>query len=245
MTMVPTGLPKDWATMPAFDLELKRYLLLGYLKRVQEHFGQYKLYPYLQDLRERHAELVALRRSKDAMQWALNGALVGFDPETGTPVHERLEDEVPLKVIDEMLDLAIPKMERAMDQGVQLYQELAQQIQFAPIGVQPLDLRTGWLMMRTMEEVRVYAYTIPWVQGTPNWDGQQAVRTNYVSTFPIGLSYTYEQIRSELLQGHHHLPLAATFALECPIPLPCMETFIPLAKQRVYELFTAGSSASA
>lgn len=245
MTMAPTGLSKDWATMPAFDLELKRYLLLGYLKRVHEHFGQYKLYPYLQDLRERHAELVALRRSKDAMQWALNGALVGFDPETGAPVHERLEDEVPLRVIDEVLDLAIPKMERAMGQGVQLYQELAQQIQFAPIGVQPLDLRTGWLMMRTMEEVRVYAYTIPWVQGTPTWDGQQAVRTNYVSTFPIGLSYSYEQIRSELLQVHHHLPLAATFALECPIPLPCMETFIPLAKQRVYELFTAGSSASA
>ena len=242
--MGPTGLSKDWATMPAFDLELKRYLLLGYLKRVQEHFGQCKLYPYLQDLRERHAELVALRRSKDDMQWALQGALIGFDPETGAPIHERLKDEVPLKVIDDILDLAIPKLERSLTRGVQLHQQHAQQIQFVPIGVQPLDLRTGWLMMRTLEEVRVYAYTIPWVQATTSWDGQLAVRTNYVSTFPLGLSCSYEHIRSELLRGHHHLPLAATFALECPVPLPCMETFIPLAKQRVYEVFTAGSSAS-
>jgi hypothetical protein len=155
-----------------------------------------------------------------------------------------LKDEVPLKVIDDILDLAIPKLERSLTRGVQLHQQLAQQIQFVPIGLQPLDLRTGWLMMRTLEEVRVYAYTIPWVQATTSWDGQLAVRTNYVSTFPLGLSCSYEHIRSELLRGHHHLPLAATFALECPVPLPCMETFIPLAKQRVYEVFTAGSSAS-
>ena len=37
-------------------------------------------------------------------------------------MHERLEDEAPLRVIDDVLDLAIPKMERAMGRGVQLYQ---------------------------------------------------------------------------------------------------------------------------
>lgn len=231
--------------MPAFDLELKRYLLLGYLQRVKEHFAQYKLYPYLADLRERHAELVALRRSKEEMHWALQGALTGFDPETGVPLHERLQEDAPLRVIDDVLDLAIPRMERAMTQGVQLYQELSQQIQFAPIGVQPLDLRTGWLMLRTQEVVRVYAYTIPWVQGSTTWDGQQAVRTNYVSTHALGLSCSYEHIRSELLRDHRHLPLAATFALECNVSLPCMETFIPLARHRIYDLFMAGPSASA
>lgn len=245
MNMGQIGLSKDWATMPAFDLELKRYQLLAYLQRVQDHFGQHKLHPFLPDLRAHHANLVALRRIKDEMRWALQGALVGFDPDTGDPIHERLEDEVPLRVIDDVLELAIPRMERAVAKGDRLWQELSKRIQFEPIGLQPLDLRTGWLMLGTQGTVRVYAYSIPWIQGSTTWDGQHAVRTNYVSTFTLGLMRSYEHIRSELLRGHRNLPLAATFALECAVPLPCMETFIPLAKQRVYDLFTAVYPASA
>jgi len=239
------GLSKDWATVPAFDLELKRYQLLGYLKRVKEQFGQHKLYPYLEELREHRAELLELRRRKEGMQWAMQGELIGFDPRTGAALHERRTDVTPLQVIDEVLDLAIPKLERTLTAGELLRQELSHQVDVVPIGVQPLDLRTGWLMLRTGHEVRVYGYDIPWIQGSVDQEGQRSVRTNYVSTFPIGLSWTYEHVRHELLRVNRQLPLAATFALECAVQLPTMETYLPLARQRIHDLFMAGTSAPA
>ena len=48
--MEPIGLPRDWVCRPALDLELKQYLLLAYLQRVNARFAELKLYPYLDEL---------------------------------------------------------------------------------------------------------------------------------------------------------------------------------------------------
>src|SRR5690606_37876652 len=87
-----TGLPRDWVVRPAIDLELKQYMLLGYLQRVGGRFAERKLYPHLEDLGAHIAELLRLRRGKDELARAIPRGLLGFDPRTGAPVYEGLEE---------------------------------------------------------------------------------------------------------------------------------------------------------
>jgi hypothetical protein len=65
------------------------------------------------------------------------------------------------------------------------------------------------------------------------------LRTHYFSTWTLGLGQTYGHIKAELIRLGP-LPNPATFVFESDISLPRIETFMPLAKQLVYEL-VAGS----
>jgi hypothetical protein len=56
-----------------------------------------------------------------------------------------------------------------------------------------------------------------------------------MATFPIGLAHTYAQIKAGLVRTFRAQPNPATFAFETDIVLPHIETFMPLAKQLVYE----------
>ncbi len=51
----------------------------------------------------------------------------------------------------------------------------------------------------------------------------------------VGLQYTFEHIKSELVRTYRELPNPAVFALETDLALPHIETFMPLAKQFVQE----------
>jgi hypothetical protein len=228
-------LTKNWAISPAFDRELKHYQLLGYLQRVHAGFEQQKLYPYLPELRAHYQELLELRLRKVAMERSVHGALTGFDPLTGEAVHEQAPLPAPFDVIEEVLDKAIPKLEHALNTGDRLKQELMGTVHVLPIGLQPLDLHYGWMLLRHGRDTRVYAYTIPWVLPAEQSDTSGVVRTQYVSTYSMGVGHSYSFIRQDLLRTFALWPLAATFAMECEKDLPRLETLLPLARQRLYE----------
>lgn len=228
-----TGLPKDWLVRPALDPELKRYLLLAYLQRVNTHFAERKLYPYLDDLRSHVEELLQLRRSKEELARNITGPLIGFDPRTGTAIHEPVEDEL-LALVDEILDFSIPGLNNAFAQGEELRQEIAEKILLFPIGVQPLKPTEGWLLLRTGNDARVYSYAMPLLHAGNN-DHYRSVRTRYVTTYSVGITCTYEHIKADLRSTHSEKPNAATFVFEIDMPIPHIETFMPLAKQLVYD----------
>lgn len=228
-----TGLPKDWLVRPALDPELKRYLLLAYLQRVNTNFAERKLYPYLDDLRSHVEELLRLRRSKEELARNITGPLIGFDPRTGTAIHEQVEDEL-LALVDEILDFSIPGLNNAFAQGEELRQEIAEKILLWPIGVQPLKPNEGWLLLRTGNAARVYSYAMPLLHMGAA-DRYRSVRTRYVTTYSVGITCTYEHIKAELRSQHSERPNAATFVFEIDMQIPHIETFMPLAKQLVYD----------
>ena len=66
--------------------------------------------------------------------------------------------------------------------------------------------------------------------------GHRAMRTRYVADYTIGITCTYEHVKADLVRGHAHLPNPAVFAFSSEVSLPAIETFVPLAKQWVYEV---------
>jgi hypothetical protein len=233
--MATSGLSKDWVVMPAFDPELKRYILLAYLQRVGARFAERKLYPHLEELHAHVTQLIQLRRSKEDLARSIPGRLTGFDRRTGEPIYQRQEEDEMMAVIDEVLDFAIPGLRQALADGRELKEEISQQIRFTPIGVQPLRATEGWLLLRTGREARVYGYSMPLFRESADELQYRSVHTRYVTSYVLGISCTYEHIKAELRERHRDLPNPATYVFEADLTLPHIETFMPLAKQLVYE----------
>ncbi|HRF78604.1 MAG TPA: hypothetical protein PL070_00820 [Flavobacteriales bacterium] len=229
-----TGLPKGWAYSPTFDLELKQYVLLGYLQRVKARFGEQKLYPYLTDVRREVDELVDLQRTKEDLIRSLRGDAIGFDPANGRVIRALPEAPEPLQVVDEVIDFAIPQLQRLLDVGSELRREIAQHIHFSPVGLEPLHMTEGWLFLRLGREARVYAYTMPLLVERDEHRRHQNIFTRYVTTYTVGLVNTFEHIKAELIRTHPHLPNPSTYAVETELALPRIETLMPLAKHLVH-----------
>ncbi len=240
--MGENGLPKDWVVVPALDAELKRYTLLAYLQRVNARFSERKLYPYLEDVRIHMEELIRLRRSKKELASYIPGQLLGFDPRSGDPIYERTDDDELLSLIDDVIDFSIPGLRKVLLHGEEMRAELADRINFAPVGIQPIHASEGWLLLRTGKDARVYSYAMSILREATEAHQYRSVHTRYMTTFSVGITCTYEHIKAELRTLHKDQPNPATFVFETEIPLPHIETFMPLAKQLVYEFVSTNKS---
>lgn len=225
----------DWAFRPAFDLELKQYTLLAYLQRVERRFAERKLFPHIADLECHIEELERVRERKNRLARELGTDLLGFDQQTGAARRQPLvPDEWPA-VIDEVIAWALPGLAEARRRGVELLEDICDRITLFPVGLMPLDAKAGWLMLRCGGEARVYAYDVQPLRLPRDEHMERRVRTRYVTTYSVSLASTYQWIKTDLLRSRPELPNPAVFVFESDLSLPTVETFMPLAKQLVYE----------
>ncbi|MBL7953145.1 MAG: hypothetical protein JNM62_15660 [Flavobacteriales bacterium] len=233
-TTSTTGLPQDWAYSPSIDLELKQYTLLGYLQRVERRFGERKLYPHLEQIRTHVTDLLHLQRRKEDLALSFGGPLVGFDPSTGNTIRARPQEPTVLNVIDEIIRFAVPGLQRMHELGIDLRSEMLRHLRSFHIGVQPLHVTEGWLLLRSGHEARVYAYSIPIVQDKSTASCHRNVLTRYHGTYSLSLSTTFDHVKADLVRLYPAMPNPATFAVETDMELPCIETYMPLAKRLVH-----------
>jgi hypothetical protein len=140
-----------------------------------------------------------------------------------------------LRVIDEVIAFAIPELQGILGDGRALRDELASRIQFGPVGVMPLHVHEGYLLLRQGSEARIYGFS-HWIQrGTDRSLQYHSIRTRYLGSRSMGPFNTYGSLRLELLRTNTDLPVPAMFAFEAEVTLPPIETYLPLAKQLVYE----------
>ena len=97
------------------------------------------------------------------------------------------------------------------------------------MGIQPLYATEGWLLLRTGKLARAYSYSIPLVQNTKSNAAHTNIRTNYVTSYTMGIGFDYHHAKADLAQN------PATFAVETELPLPYVETLLPLAKCSVLD----------
>lgn len=224
----------DIVRMPA-DEEAYRYRMLAYLQRVRARYQERKLYPYLDELSDRIAEMERLRDSYDRFVQGLSSPLTGSIAHKAITSRVPSEEAGPIPGFDTLVGSSLSALSDAWEEGCGLRQHFSARLHLEPIGVQPLRKEEGYLLLRRGMNARVYMYAIRRITSAAPHPAHHEIATHYVSDYALGITCTFEHVKLDLMRRVRPLPNPAVFAITTELDLPAMETFVPLAKQLIHE----------
>ena len=226
------SLNPNWLTEGIIDFEYKKYLLLAYLQFVGKQFNENRLYPFMADLVEHYNNVVSIKNKKEMVSSRFPKKLSKLDFEKFKLKYEQLlEDDKFLAEIEEILDFAIPQMQVHLDEGKEIYDFIEDQLEIYPVGVQPLKSHEGYMFLRSgnTTDTEIYEYSITLFENAR--EKYRGIKTEYITKYQVSLSNTFEHIKRDLLKVSNKFANPATFAVECDISIPLVETFLPIAKR--------------
>ena len=229
-------LNEDWLTNGLIDLEYKKYVLLAYMKEIQENFGEKKLYPFLSELVFHYNNLIRLKENKNLLFENFPKKLSKADFENLKLSYQRIvQDNELMKVIEDIIHFAIPKLKDALDVGTDIYEEVARHIVIEPIGIAPLFVNEGYLFIceHQKQEIHIFRYQIA-TFNTPD-DNFRGIYTEFLEKKKRNLVNTLEKIKIELIRTYTSMPNPATFAAFVSLQCPLEETLLPVTKRKLVQ----------
>ena len=224
------SLNQNWITEKTIDFEYKKYVLLAFLKEVNENFEIKKLYPHLSELVDHYRQAVAIKENKQNLFNSFPQKMQKIDAEKFRITYEKMmENDSVMSEIESILEYSIPQFQRQLNEGKKIYDYIEEKIHISPVGLVPLYPESGYMMLNDRKETKVYEYQITiFEQSTERYRG---IQTSYLRAYANSISNTFESIKNELIKENRNLPNPATFAIETEIELPLQETFLPIAKR--------------
>ena len=233
-------LDKHWLTEGLLDVEYKQYILLAWLQKAKREFGKTCLYPALSQLIDQHILLRNLIEGRKGLDENVKGEVVGLDFKKMRKVHRKLQNHPELdNYLSELLELAEPLLRSTIDVGTELYELVEAGLEFAPVGVQPIYQREGYLMVLNEPNKEVLSYR--YIQSQIDTGPQRMLRLDckQVDRRHIGLGDTLEGIKLDLTKRFIELPNPAAFMVRTELAFPLEQTLLPVAKRRLFKELAA------
>ncbi len=225
-------LSKEWVTEGRIDFEYKKYLLLAYLQHVSQNFQENRLYPFLSDLIEHYRNLRVLKESKQQAKEQLPGKVSRIDLENFRLEYERIyADDEYLEEIEKIVDFAIPIITRSLQEGKSIYDFVEENMNIEPVGILPINKDFGYILIQEdkKRDVPVFQYEITIFKNPES--NFRGIRTQFVRSYPKGISTTFENIKLQLIKQEPAMPNPATFLVQSKMSFPLQETILPVAKR--------------
>ena len=227
-----THLQKNWLTEGTLDFEYKKYVLMAYLQHIDSQFTVNKLHPYLPDLQFHFDSCIRIRSTKSAIKTSFPKNVTGIDLKNWTLEYEEMHQDDPyLEEINYILDFAIPRFSRSLEQGAERFSEVGENIKISPVGIVPLRLEEGYLLfLHTFQPlVSIFEYQL----ALYNEMKERYLKTTFVDSVRIGLGKTVSQIKVDLTKKNKSLPNPATYIVESKYDYPLHEALLPVAKKLI------------
>ncbi len=226
-------LSKDWITEGTIDLEYKSYLLLAYLKRVEQKFSNIELYPPLRDLIDQYQSLLSLREGQDEFFEKAQKNPVKVDLEKLKIIYEDLPGgQEWMEEINRILEFSIPRIQSRVETGKAIYEEIENQINLEPVGIIPIDQSQGILFLKTRElgYVDVFQFKIEKMdyQGSPI----KGIYTKFLETLKKGFS-TLENLKTKLIDRYQWGEVPMAYFINTEYWVPRDSTLMPIAKRKI------------
>lgn len=225
-------LKTNWITDGLIDFEYKKYLLLAYLQEVEASFDEARLYPVLTELASHFNHLHVLKRKKKETEDAFPKSMSKIDLKKMRIEYQKmLDSNEQLKEIEQIIEFAIPKLHRAIDNGKELYDFIEQNMQVFPVGLMPIQANEGYVLLRSGDNspTHVYEFQITLIQNAK--DKYRGIKTHFVEQIPKKISNTFQSIKVDLLRNRSEIINPATFAVESRLSFPAQESVLPIAKR--------------
>ena len=229
-------LPKNWITEGLIDFEYKKYQLLAYLQEADREFQAVKLYPMLSDLIDHHRILHELISGKTELSNLFPKALNGIDfQKAQLQFEQKVEDGEVMKEISQITEFALPKITSQIEEGKSIYNFVEEQVEFEPVGIQPIYNREGFILIT--REARPDVHAFRYKSNLLQMAGEKfrSITFWFVGLFQKTLVNTLEKLKMQLIREVKELPNPATWRLHSPHAVPIEETLIPISKRLVLQ----------
>lgn len=225
-------LSRDWITQGLVDFEYKKYILLAYLKTVNESFGKAELYPFLADLVFHYRNLMSIKENQALLRDSFPKELsVEEVRKLELSYRKIVEDDELMAELESIIEFAIPKIKDSLQDGTVIYEYVESQCEISPIGVSPLYAREGYLFVSQPpeRETNVYRYQVSIFEGSQ--EQLRSLNTELIEQVEKKPLHTYERIKLDLLSRFKDLPNPATYLIYSKMRFPFTETLMPVAKR--------------
>lgn len=214
------------------DFEYKKYQLLAYLQETEKQFRAVKLYPSLSDLIEHHRHLDAFHSGKSKLADLFPKAISHLDLKNSKiHYHPQESDHQVLEEITQITAFALPRLEKQIREGREIYSFVENQVELEPVGIQPLYTKEGFVFLTREESSEVMAYR--YRSGLLQLAGERfrSISMWFLGLFKKTLFKTLETLKLELIKEVKELPNPAAWRLHSTHAIPLDETLIPLSKR--------------
>jgi hypothetical protein len=225
-------LSDNWITEKHIDFEYKKYILLAYFQEVSHDFTVCKLYPILSDLLVHYQTTLALKNNKALLANNFPKRLTGIDMDQLRLQYEQLlNDDDLMHEIESIIDYSLPKFKYYMEEGKKIYDAIEEHMTLIPIGVVPLHIEEGYLLLKDTKEmkIKVFQYFIKLFNHSK--EEYRAIYTDFVDDFKLTYTNTFEEIKLSLIHNYKSWPNPATYAVDTDLTIPFQETYLPIAKR--------------
>ena len=217
------------------DAEIRQYHVLEGLKSNYAEFTHNRLYPSLSELVDLHTALVNILNGMSHIHGHLPHELKEVDLEQGKLVYEAagINDEDLQRAAD-LITWALPKIEQAIDEGINIYNFVDEHIQIGHVGILPMYREEGYWFVPEHKAALLHLLRYEVSLFTSTNERYRSLKTKSIGDVEQNsLAQTPESIKLNLIQQFHDLPNPATFLCETDLDFPYIETILPIAKRKL------------
>lgn len=232
-------LSETWFTEGYIDFELKKYTLLAYLTEVGKYFNQNKLYPQLADVIFHYNNIVAFRENKKFLQEHFPKQLTDINIQKLQFAYEKMiEDDELMKELEDIIHYSAEKIKGTIRTGAEIYEFVEGKLSIEPVGIVPLDVNEGYLLLMDNSYNYTVAYQYRLTFFEKHDEKYRGIRTDFVSRWHRTVSNSPESIKSDLIKNRKDLPNPAVYNIETALAYPLEETLLPIAKRSFVKYIT-------
>lgn len=221
----------------AQDFEASQYRILAELKRIQSSFSHNRIYPDLAQLIDLYSTLTSIAQTSETLREALPKRLSDIDIENKKLVYERLNsDRDSFAMIEELIHWALPKIQRAIEEGKTMYEFVDENMEVEVVGILPTYLEEGYCFVPDNKEQKIYLIKYEVSIFTSADERYRSLKTTVIETIDRrSIRDSVQSIKLDLVQRHRDLPNPATYNVETDLDFPFDETILPVAKRKLIQ----------
>jgi hypothetical protein len=223
------NLEDNWFADGVIDFEYKKYMLLAYLQMVDKYFLSNRLYPYLGELVQHYNNLNNFIQNKNAAAKAFPKNITKLDLENFVVKYEQsIKDDRLMDEVMKILDFSIPAIKKHLEEGREIYEWIENQIYLHQLGIVPLQVQYGYLLIRNGNEPesRVYSYNLTIFQSAD--ENYRGISTRYVTSIT---SNSWHNVQANIMNQEKLIVPPPVYAIESELYFPLSETLLPIAKR--------------
>lgn len=232
-------LSENWITESHIDFEYKKYVLLGYLQHVKEHFNERKLYPDFAELIAHYKNLIILKNNTLSLENSFKKTLKGIDYNNLSFIYENTVDDESLNELKSIISFSEPLLANELHVGKTIFDYAEQHILTNHIGILPIYKKEGYFILYPYQSKQVSVYNYMFSKVNLLQQEVYGLTCRYVSSYVISLTNTVDKIKLDIIHENPQMPNPAVYLFKANAELPNDETFLPIAKRLLYKNLAA------